>query len=45
MVTWGIVQKDCRVVEDMNQGLSRKAVQLLVAKGGMMDDKLWERRL
>lgn len=42
MVTWDVVQKDRRVVEDMGQGLCRNAVQLLVAKDGMINDKIWE---
>lgn len=39
MATWDVIQKDRCLVEGMDQGLCRKAVQLLVAKDGMIDDK------
>ena len=39
VATWDVVQKDRRFVEDMGQGLCRNAVQLLVAKDGMIDGK------
>jgi hypothetical protein len=39
VATWDVVQKDRRFVEDMDQGMCRNAVQLLVAKDGKIDGK------